>query len=180
MRCADAAGLDSAAVVDADHVSLAGRQLIHEVSKHASRLAQYLRRVRCPSKALEPSQYGRLSLPGRTRSETRFVGLFTAICRKWRGNESCLYETSVSQANSSCYGPFFLQRYGSLQREKSMDSFKTSALKLQKNLLDLRVARERLRGEGKDKEADQLAGPIARLEEAIRQLPDSLKPDTLQ
>lgn len=55
-----------------------------------------------------------------------------------------------------------------------MDSFKTSALKLQKNLLNLRVERERLRGEGKDKEADQLAGPIARLEAAIRQLPDSL------
>ncbi|EKT4470309.1 hypothetical protein ABGT18_11355 [Pseudomonas putida] len=61
-----------------------------------------------------------------------------------------------------------------------MDSFKTSALKLQKNLLDLRVECDRLRGEGKDKEADQLAGPIARLEAAIRQLPDSLKPDTLQ
>ncbi|MFG0419626.1 hypothetical protein [Pseudomonas sp. zjy_8] len=61
-----------------------------------------------------------------------------------------------------------------------MDSLKTSALKLQKNLLNLRVERERLRGEGKDKEADQLTGPIARFEEALRQLPDSLKPDTLQ
>ncbi|AYG45696.1 hypothetical protein DV532_15900 [Pseudomonas sp. Leaf58] len=61
-----------------------------------------------------------------------------------------------------------------------MDPFNASALKLQKNLLTLRVARDRLRLEGKDKEADELAGPIARIEAAIRQLPDGMKPVTLQ
>jgi len=61
-----------------------------------------------------------------------------------------------------------------------MDPFNSSALKLQKNLLNLRVDRDRLRSEGKDKEADQLAGPIARLEAALRQLPEGVKPVTLQ
>ncbi|MFK3815762.1 hypothetical protein ACI2KG_04030 [Pseudomonas sp. NPDC089407] len=61
-----------------------------------------------------------------------------------------------------------------------MDPFNSSALKLQKNLLNLRVKRDRLRSEGKDKEADQLAGPIARLEAALRQLPDGVQPQTLQ
>lgn len=37
-----------------------------------------------------------------------------------------------------------------------MDPFNTSALKLQKNLLNLRLERDRLRREGKDKEADEL------------------------
>ncbi|MHC6226037.1 hypothetical protein ACYU03_14870 [Pseudomonas sp. X10] len=61
-----------------------------------------------------------------------------------------------------------------------MDTFNTAALRLQKNLLNLRVERDRLRNEGKDMEADQLAGPIARLEAAIGQLPDGMKPVTLQ
>ena len=61
-----------------------------------------------------------------------------------------------------------------------MDPFNSSALKLQKNLLNLRVERDRLRSECKDKEADQLAGPIARLEAALRQLPEGVKPVTLQ
>ncbi|MBK4996616.1 hypothetical protein IAE39_004790 [Pseudomonas sp. S37] len=61
-----------------------------------------------------------------------------------------------------------------------MDPFNSSALKLQKNLLNLRVERDRLRSEGKDKEADQLAGPIARLEAALRQLPEGMQPQTLQ
>jgi len=63
-----------------------------------------------------------------------------------------------------------------------MDPFNTSALKLQKKLLDLRLECDRLRseGEGKDMEADRLAGSIARIEAAIRQLPDDLKPVTLQ
>ena len=61
-----------------------------------------------------------------------------------------------------------------------MDPFNSSALKLQKNLLNLRVERDRLRSEGKDKEADQLAGPIAKLEAALRQLPDGMQPQTLQ
>ncbi|MFJ4387866.1 hypothetical protein ACIP02_26540 [Pseudomonas sp. NPDC089408] len=61
-----------------------------------------------------------------------------------------------------------------------MDPFNSSALKLQKNLLNLRVERDRLRSEGKDKEADQLAGPIARLEAALRKLPDDMQPQTLQ
>lgn len=61
-----------------------------------------------------------------------------------------------------------------------MDPFNASALKLQKNLLALRLARDRLRMEGKDKEADALAGPIARIEATIRQLPDDMKPVPLQ
>jgi hypothetical protein len=61
-----------------------------------------------------------------------------------------------------------------------MDPFNTSALKLQKKLLDLRLECDRLRSEGKDVEADLLAGPIARIEGAIRQLPDNLKPMSLQ
>ncbi|MFV3288453.1 hypothetical protein ACNFBR_06930 [Pseudomonas sp. NY11955] len=61
-----------------------------------------------------------------------------------------------------------------------MDPFNTSALKLQKNLLNLRLERDRLRSEGKDTEADQLAGPIARLEAAIGQLPEDMRPATLQ
>ncbi|BAN53637.1 MULTISPECIES: hypothetical protein [Pseudomonas] len=61
-----------------------------------------------------------------------------------------------------------------------MDPFNTSALKLQKKLLDLRLECDRLRSEGKDMEADRLAGSIARIEAAIRQLPDNLKPVTLQ
>ncbi|WP_144173964.1 hypothetical protein [Pseudomonas sp. Kh13] len=61
-----------------------------------------------------------------------------------------------------------------------MDPFNASALKLQQNLLNLRLERDRLRREGKDKEADELAAPIARIEAAIRQLPDDMKPVTLQ
>ena len=61
-----------------------------------------------------------------------------------------------------------------------MHPFNTSALKLQKNLLNLRLMRDRLRMEGKDKEADELAAPIARMETAIRQLSDGMKPVTLQ
>lgn len=61
-----------------------------------------------------------------------------------------------------------------------MDPYNASALKLQKNLLNLRLERDRLRREGKDNEADALAEPIARIEAAIQQLPDSFKPVTLQ
>ncbi|MND86846.1 hypothetical protein D3C81_690010 [compost metagenome] len=61
-----------------------------------------------------------------------------------------------------------------------MDPFNASALKLQKNLLNLRLERDRLRMEGKDKEADELAGPIAKIGAAIRKLPDGMKPVTLQ
>ncbi|CAI3806818.1 hypothetical protein GLGCALEP_04342 [Pseudomonas sp. MM221] len=61
-----------------------------------------------------------------------------------------------------------------------MDPYNASALKLQKNLLNLRLERDRLRREGKDKEADELAEPIAKIEAAIQQLPDEFKPMTLQ
>ncbi|MBV4490891.1 hypothetical protein [Pseudomonas oryzicola] len=61
-----------------------------------------------------------------------------------------------------------------------MDPFNSSALKLQKNLLNLRLERDRLRREGKDMEADELAGTIARIEETMRKLPDGMKPMTLQ
>ncbi|WP_085621955.1 MULTISPECIES: hypothetical protein [unclassified Pseudomonas] len=61
-----------------------------------------------------------------------------------------------------------------------MEPFNVSALKLQKNLLNLRLERDRLRREGKDKEADELAAAIERIEAAIRQLPDDMKPVTLQ
>ncbi|MBH3383992.1 hypothetical protein I5S53_08400 [Pseudomonas juntendi] len=61
-----------------------------------------------------------------------------------------------------------------------MDPFNASALKLQKNLLNLRIERDRLRSAGKHQEADQLAQSIAQLEAALQQLPDDLKPNTLQ
>ena len=61
-----------------------------------------------------------------------------------------------------------------------MDPFNASALKLQKNLLNLRLERDRLRREGKDKDADELAETIARIEETMRKLPDDMKPMTLQ
>ncbi|MEN5034010.1 hypothetical protein [Pseudomonas sp. TWI929] len=61
-----------------------------------------------------------------------------------------------------------------------MDPFNASALKLQKNLLTLRLMRDRLRLEGKDKEADELAGPIARMEAAVQKMPEEMKPVTLQ
>lgn len=61
-----------------------------------------------------------------------------------------------------------------------MDTYNGSALKLQKNLLNLRLERDRLKREGKAQEADALAGPIAKLEAALRDLPDDLKPVTLQ
>ncbi|CAH0649249.1 hypothetical protein N7592_19645 [Pseudomonas juntendi] len=61
-----------------------------------------------------------------------------------------------------------------------MDPFNASALKLQKNLLNLRIERDRLRSAGKHQEADQLAQSVAQLEAALQQLPDDLKPKTLQ
>lgn len=61
-----------------------------------------------------------------------------------------------------------------------MDPFNASALKLQKNLLNLRLERDRLRREGKDKEADELAAPITQIEAAIQELRDGMKPITLQ
>ena len=61
-----------------------------------------------------------------------------------------------------------------------MDPFNASALKLQKNLLNLRIERDRLRSAGKHQEADQLAQSDAQLEAALQQLPDDLKPNTLQ
>ena len=61
-----------------------------------------------------------------------------------------------------------------------MDPFNASALKLQKTLLNLRLERDRLRREGKDKEADELAAPIARMEAALQRLPDGMKSVTLQ
>lgn len=61
-----------------------------------------------------------------------------------------------------------------------MAPFNASALKLQKNLLNLRIERDRLRSAGKHQEADQLAQSVAQLEAALQQLPDDLKPNTLQ
>ena len=61
-----------------------------------------------------------------------------------------------------------------------MDPYNASALQLQKNLLNLRLERDHLRTEGKDKEADALAEPIAKIEAAIQQLPDEFKSTTLQ
>ncbi len=66
------------------------------------------------------------------------------------------------------------------QCEKSMDPYNASALKLQENLLNLRLERDRLKKEGKHNEADELAELIAKIEAAIQQLPDSFKPVTLQ
>ncbi|MDD1961766.1 MAG: hypothetical protein WCC62_18030 [Pseudomonas capeferrum] len=61
-----------------------------------------------------------------------------------------------------------------------MDPFDSSALKLQKNLLTLRRARDRLRQEGNDKEADQLAQQIARIERVLSTMQGTIRPPTLQ
>ncbi|HHJ1299630.1 hypothetical protein OGV25_08235 [Pseudomonas sp. P1B16] len=61
-----------------------------------------------------------------------------------------------------------------------MDPFDSSALKLQKNLLTLRRARDRLRQEGNDKEADQLAQQIARIEAVLSNMQGTIRPPTLQ
>ena len=61
-----------------------------------------------------------------------------------------------------------------------MDPLDASALKLQKNLLTLRRARDRLRQEGNDKEADQLAQQIARIEAVLSNMQGTIRPPTLQ
>lgn len=61
-----------------------------------------------------------------------------------------------------------------------MEPFNSSALALQKNLLTLRKERDRLRAQGHDQEAEQLAEQIARIETVIRNLPEAMKPPTLQ
>ena len=61
-----------------------------------------------------------------------------------------------------------------------MDPFDSSALKLQKNLLTLRRARDRLRQEGNDKDADQLAQQIARIEAVLSNMQGTIRPPTLQ
>ncbi|MBK4988463.1 MULTISPECIES: hypothetical protein [Pseudomonas] len=61
-----------------------------------------------------------------------------------------------------------------------MDTYNASALKLQKNLLNLRTERDRLISQNRHSEAQALEAPIALLEDAIKQLPPALKPGTLQ
>ncbi|WP_085674336.1 MULTISPECIES: hypothetical protein [unclassified Pseudomonas] len=61
-----------------------------------------------------------------------------------------------------------------------MDQYNKSGLALQKNLLNLRRQRDRLKAEGKHKEAERLARDIARIEAVIAALPAQAKPPTLQ
>lgn len=58
-----------------------------------------------------------------------------------------------------------------------MDPYRTSALALQKTLLNLRQQRDLLRSQGRDQEADKLARTIAGIEATLREVPD---PPTLQ
>ncbi|WEZ87065.1 hypothetical protein P3R38_16305 [Pseudomonas sp. NyZ480] len=61
-----------------------------------------------------------------------------------------------------------------------MEPFNSSALALQKNLLNLRRERDRLRAQGDDQKAAELAEQIARIEAVIGNLPKTMKPPTLQ
>ncbi|HGA2315664.1 TPA: hypothetical protein ACIRVE_000158 [Pseudomonas putida] len=61
-----------------------------------------------------------------------------------------------------------------------MDQYNKSGLALQKNLLNLRRERDRLKAEGKHKDAERLARDIARIEAVVAALPAAAKPPTLQ
>jgi hypothetical protein len=57
--------------------------------------------------------------------------------------------------------------------EHHMDPYRTSALALQKTLLNLRQQRDLLRAQGRDQEADKLARTIAGIEATLRDVPDT-------
>ncbi|MBH3410330.1 MULTISPECIES: hypothetical protein [Pseudomonas] len=61
-----------------------------------------------------------------------------------------------------------------------MDQYDKSGLALQKNLLNLRRERDRLRTEGKHQDAERLAQEISRIEAVVAALPAEAKPPTLQ
>ncbi|WP_079227465.1 hypothetical protein [Pseudomonas putida] len=61
-----------------------------------------------------------------------------------------------------------------------MDQYNKAGLALQKNLLNLRRERDRLRAEGEHEEAERLAREIARIESVVAALPAAAKPPTLQ
>ncbi|WP_060486164.1 hypothetical protein [Pseudomonas sp. NBRC 111123] len=61
-----------------------------------------------------------------------------------------------------------------------MDQYKRSGLALQKHLLNLRRERDRLKAQGKHKEAERLACEITRIESVVAALPAAAKPPTLQ
>jgi hypothetical protein len=61
-----------------------------------------------------------------------------------------------------------------------MDQYNKAGLALQKNLLNLRRERDRLRAEGEHEEAERLAREIARIESGVAALPAAAKPPTLQ
>ncbi|BFO03680.1 hypothetical protein KNHN1_20580 [Pseudomonas guariconensis] len=57
--------------------------------------------------------------------------------------------------------------------ESDMDPYRTSALALQKTLLNLRQQRDLLKSQGRDQEADKLARTIAGIEATLREIPDT-------
>ncbi|MCV9917846.1 hypothetical protein OIU19_03520 [Pseudomonas sp. BT-42-2] len=61
-----------------------------------------------------------------------------------------------------------------------METFTTSAVALQKNLLTLRQQRDHLRAMGNDEQADNLEKVIAGIEATLGQLQGPFKPPTLQ
>ncbi|MFK3680940.1 hypothetical protein [Pseudomonas sp. NPDC088890] len=61
-----------------------------------------------------------------------------------------------------------------------METFTTSAVALQKNLLTLRQQRDHLRAMGNDEQADNLEKVIAGIEATLGQLQSPFKPPTLQ
>ncbi|MEN5304081.1 MULTISPECIES: hypothetical protein [unclassified Pseudomonas] len=61
-----------------------------------------------------------------------------------------------------------------------MDQYNKSGLALQKNLLNLRRQRDRLKAEGKHQEAERLGREISRIEAVVAALPAAAKPPTLQ
>ncbi|MDH0303662.1 MULTISPECIES: hypothetical protein [unclassified Pseudomonas] len=61
-----------------------------------------------------------------------------------------------------------------------MDNYDTSALGLQKCLLNMRRDHARLEAQGELEKAASLARVIATLEEGLNRTPEPLKPTTLQ
>lgn len=61
-----------------------------------------------------------------------------------------------------------------------MDTFDSSAIALQKNLLNLRQQRDEMRAKGNDAGADQLDPIIAGIQKTLERLQGGCKPPTLQ
>ncbi|MBK5002632.1 hypothetical protein IAE37_004908 [Pseudomonas sp. S31] len=61
-----------------------------------------------------------------------------------------------------------------------MEHFHSAARGLQRTLLDLRRSRDRLQADGQEEKAAALTQHIERMEQILRDLPEKLRPPTLQ